>query len=117
VATFTICLAAMIYALVGGPSSGKTTIIKELEKRGEDVIHEVATDWVTQKFKAGIFDPWSEENFTLDLLNLQLESEEPWLSKEGKVFVDRGVLDVYLYAMVNQLAETETLARINTIKY
>lgn len=110
-----ICLAAMIYALTGGPSSGKTSIIKELEKRGEPVIHEAATDWIIRKIESGISEPWKEERFTLDILNMQLEKEESWLLREGKVFVDRGVFDIYPFAMANGLAGTKTLACANKI--
>jgi predicted ATPase len=113
--SLTICFAAMIYALTGGPSSGKTSIIKELERRGEEVIHEAATDWIIEKIESGIPEPWKEENFTLDILNLQLEKELPWLTKEGKVFVDRGIFDIYQFAMANNLAGTKTLACVNKI--
>ena len=114
-ASFAICFAAMIYAITGGPSSGKTSIIKELEKQGEQVIHEAATDWIIKKVESGISEPWKEESFTLDILKLQLEREEPWLSKEGKVFVDRGIFDIYPYAMPNKLAGTKILCCVNKI--
>lgn len=112
---FPIYFAAMIYALTGGPSSGKTSIINELEKRGEPVIHEAATDWIIKKIESGISEPWKEECFTLDILKLQIEREEPWLSREGQVFVDRGLFDIYPFAMANHLAGTKTLLRVNKI--
>jgi|GEM_PF-1007206 len=112
---FTVCLAAMIYALAGGPSSGKTSIIKELEKRQENVIHEAATDWIIRKIEAGISEPWKEENFTLDILKVQLEREELWLFKEERVFVDRGIFDIYPFAMTYGLAGTKTLSEVNQI--
>src|SRR5262249_51530526 len=107
------CFAAIIYVLTGAPSSGKTSILTELEKRGEQVIPEAATDWILRKIRSGISEPWKEESFTFDILKLQLEREKPWLLKEGKVFVDRGIFDGYAYAMVNELAGTKTLAHIN----
>jgi predicted ATPase len=112
---FPICLAAMIYALTGGPSSGKSTILKELEKRGEFVIPEAAADWIAGKIAMGVSEPWKEESFTLDILKLQLEREEPWLSKEGRVFADRGIFDFYPFAMGCRLAGTATLSHINKI--
>ncbi len=114
-ASFAICFAAMIYALVGGPSSGKTSIIKELEKRGEQVIPEAATDWIVKKIESGISEPWKEESFALDILKLQLEREGPWLSKEGRVFADRGIFDNYAFAWALRLAGTKTLFQINQI--
>lgn len=112
---FATCFAAMLYVLTGGPSSGKTSIIKELEKRGEEVIREAATDWITEKIKSGDPEPWKENGFTLDILRLQLEREQPWLSREGRVFVDRGIFDFYPFAVSLKLAETKTLARVNEI--
>lgn len=112
-ALLTIYFAAMIYAITGGPSSGKTSIIKELEKRGEQVVHEAATDWIVKQFDLGISEPWNEENFTLNILKLQLEREAPWLSREGTVFVDRGIFDIYSFAKSNKLAGTKTLACVN----
>jgi predicted ATPase len=112
--SFTGCLAAMIYALVGGPSSGKTSIIKELEKRKENVIHEAATDWIMRKIEAGVSEPWKEESFALDILKIQLEREQPWLlCKEDRVFVDRGIFDIYPFAKTFALAGTKTLAEVN----
>ena len=113
--SLSVCLAAMMYALTGGPSSGKTSIINELEKRGEAVVQEAATDWIISKIESGILEPWKEESFVLDILRLQLEREEPWLSREGKVFVDRGIFDIYAFAMALGLAGTKTLARVNNI--
>lgn len=105
----------MIYVLAGGPSSGKTSIIKELEKRQENVIHEAATDWIIRKIEAGISEPWKEESFTLDILKVQLEREEPWLFNEERVFVDRGIFDIYPFAMAYGLAGTKTLSEVNQI--
>jgi predicted ATPase len=110
-----LCFFATIYALVGGPSSGKTTILHELEKRGEAVIHEAATDFIMDKIQAGISEFWKEESFTLEILHIQLEREQPWLSKSGRVFADRGIFDFYAFAMANGLAGTKTLARVNEI--
>ena len=108
-------LAAFMYALIGGPSSGKTTIIEELEKRGESVVHEAAADWIVGRQGAGIPEPWKEKDFCLDILNLQVEREGPWLDSEGRVFLDRGIVDVYAFAMERKLAGTQTLAEINKI--
>jgi predicted ATPase len=112
---FTVCLAALMYAITGGPSSGKTSIVKELERQGESVIHEAATDWIISKIRSGVLDPWNEESFTLDIVKLQLEREKPYLSFDGRVFIDRGIFDGYAFAMSHGLAGTETLVYLNKI--
>lgn len=112
---FTTYFAAIMYAITGGPSSGKSTIIKELERRGEVVLHEAATDFIADKVNLGVQQPWLEESFELDILKLQLEREQPHLSLDHRVFVDRGLFDCYAYVMALGLAETETLAQINQL--
>ena len=112
---FTSYFAALTYVITGGPASGKTSIIKELEKQGEIVIHEVATDFIISKINAGVPAPWKDETFQLDILNLQLEREAPCDSIEGRVFADRGLFDGYAYVMSGGLAGTQTLACINEI--
>lgn len=113
--SITAYFAAMMYAITGAPSSGKTSIIEELEKRGEPVIHEAATDWIKTKISLGNPRPWEEESFTLDILKLQLQREVPYLSMDGRVFIDRGLFDGYAFAMNLSLAGTQTLASLNEI--
>ncbi len=110
---FPFYFAALMYAITGAPSSGKTSIVKELEKMGEPVMHEAATDLIVSKIKSGVHEPWKEEGFTFDIVKLHLERETPYHSREGRVFLDRGVFDGYAFAMEHHLAGTETLANLN----
>lgn len=110
---FSICAAALMYVITGGPSSGKTTIIKELEERGESVIREAAADCILKGINAGIREPWKEQDFALDILNLQLEREAPYLDLDGRVFIDRGVFDGYAYIKGYGIAGTSVLADLN----
>jgi predicted ATPase len=109
------CFSASMYAITGGPSSGKTSIIKELEKRGECVVHEAAADWITSKIKAGVLEPWKENDFVLNIFKLHLERERPYLSFDGRVFIDRGIFDVYAFVMNYGLAGTQALVYINEV--
>lgn len=102
-----------MYAITGGPSSGKTTIIEELKRRGESVIHEAAVDCIISGMNSGIHEPWKEKNFSIDILRLQLEREAPYLSSNSRVFIDRGIFDCYAYVMGHGIAGTQTLADIN----
>lgn len=113
--SFTVYFAALMYAITGGPSSGKSSIIKELEKQGETVIHEAATDLIIDKIESGVQEPWKEGDFQLNILKMQLEREEPYLSSDGRIFVDRGLFDGYTYAMEQNLAGTQTLASLNEL--
>lgn len=107
--------ATFMYVLTGGPSVGKTSIINELEKQGEPVIHEAASDWIAEKLGLGIFEFWREENIGVDILKMQLEREEPFLSKKGRVFIDRGIFDSRVYAIQNSLIETQALTALEKI--
>jgi len=110
---FSICAAALMYVITGGPSSGKTSIIKELEKRGEAVIHEAAVDCIIKGMSLGICEPWKEKQFALDILNLQLERENPYLLLNGRVFIDRGLFDGYAYVKGYGIVGTRVLADLN----
>ena len=110
---FPICLAAIMYVLTGGSSVGKTTIINELEKRGEPVIHEAASDWIASRIRLGINEFWKEDNLGYNILMLQLEREKEFLDSNSRVFIDRGIFDNYAYAMHYNLAGTQTLSLMN----
>lgn len=86
------------YALIGGPCSGKTTMINEAKKRGLPVVSEVARDLIA---KRGGFPKKVEEieEFQRQVFFEQLKREE---SCEGNshldfVLLDRGLLDVFAY--------------------
>ncbi len=107
------CLAALLYVLTGGSSVGKTSIIEELEKRGEPVIAEAATDWISSRLEAGVERFWEETDIGYRILSLQMAREKPFLSENGRVFVDRGIFDNHAYTMLYSMAGTPTLARMN----
>ena len=102
-----------MYVLTGSSSVGKTSIISELEKQGEPVIHEAATDWIANRIRMGVHEFWKEECLGYRILQLQLEREKPFLSCGGRVFIDRGIFDNYAYAMHYSLAGSKTLSSIN----
>lgn len=111
---FPLYLASIMYVLTGAPSVGKTSIIKELEKKQETVIYEAATDLIINGIEMGITEPWKETNFAHNVLKLQREREKPFLCSDGRVFIDRGIFDVYAFSMHLSLPGTATLASINT---
>ncbi len=106
-------MVGLMYVLTGGSSVGKTSIIKELEKQGESVIYEAATDWFASRLERGVEKFWEEEDLGYHILKLQLAREEPFLAKSGRVFIDRGIFDAHAYAMHYNLAGTQTLLLIN----
>lgn len=95
--------------LTGGPGSGKSSIILALEMMGEYVVREAAEDYIRMKQAMGIKEPWTEEDFQMGILELQLSREEKIPKEAERVWLDRGTIDGLAYAKEG----TETYAAIN----
>ena len=107
-----IYLATFLYAIVGGPGVGKTSIIEELKKRDEYVIREVATDYIAEQLAEGVKEPWGRENFQRNILVRHLAREAAAVSdacQKGRkhVFSDRGMLDNYVYMILRGREDSE----------
>lgn len=93
--------------ITGGPSTGKTAVIEQLEKDGFYCLHEVIRDMTTEEKTQGekleivsnpivfVPDPMA---FNLKILNARIAQyrsvlESPW----DMVFFDRGIPDVLAY--------------------
>lgn len=63
------------FILTGTPGSGKTSVIRELEKFGHAVIHEAATDVIAQEQVKGIEKPWEEPDFVDQITYMQKERQ------------------------------------------
>lgn len=59
------------FILTGTPGSGKTSLIRDLEKHCHSVIHESATDVIAQAQSKGIARPWEESDFTDNIIHMQ----------------------------------------------
>lgn len=117
VATF---LATALYAIVGGPSVGKTSIIEELNKMGEETVREVATDYIMEQQQKGIGEPWAEEDFQLVILQRHLEREKDALAKlkknkKARVFSDRGILDGHVYTKFRKQEGSKSFEEIRHV--
>jgi predicted ATPase len=77
--------------LTGAPGCGKTTLIRELSKRGIKTVDEAATDIIIQKQGEGIARPWLEHGFIETVTALQMARAERH-SQTGLVFYDRSPL-------------------------
>ncbi|CAN5188563.1 ATP-binding protein [soil metagenome] len=96
------------YVLTGGPSSGKTTLIKEFERLGYTVVHEVATHYIKEQLTKGITIEEmlrDHEKFQRTILLRQLELEKS-LDPQKTIILDRGVHDHYGYLEVRGIPNT-----------
>jgi predicted ATPase len=69
------CIEMRRFILTGTPGSGKTSVIRELEKLGHAVIHEAATDVIAQEQAKGIEKPWEEPDFVDEITHMQKERQ------------------------------------------
>jgi predicted ATPase len=56
------------YILTGAPGSGKTAVLRLLERRGYPVVEEAATDVIALAQALGRHEPWRERGFIDDIL-------------------------------------------------
>lgn len=81
------------FIFTGTPGSGKTSVIIELEKLGHAVIHEVATDVISQEQAKGMEKPWEEPEFVDQITRMQKERQ---INFSGNVqFYDRSPFCTY----------------------
>ncbi len=85
------------YILTGGPGSGKSSILFELEGRGEYIVREAAEDYIRKQQSKGIKEPWFESDFQDEILRLQLMRENKVSSDAKRVYLDRSCLDGMAY--------------------
>ena len=83
----------------GGPSSGKTTIINELEKAGHYCFHEISRELIRAAKIKGIDQPFlsNPEQFNKDLLEARIQQFKEAEKRVVDVFYDRGVHDIVGY--------------------
>lgn len=96
------------YVLTGGPSSGKTTLITELKKRGYIVAEEMATEYIKEQLAKGITIQEMLQDtatFQKNILLKQLTLEKK-LSPDDVVILDRGMHDHYGYLAVHGVDRT-----------
>lgn len=87
------------YVITGPPSSGKTTVLKLLSKKGFKITEEVARKLIDQELKKGRTLEQIRENeieFQKAQVNLKIQLEKS-LSKNEMIFFDRGMHDSIAY--------------------
>jgi len=81
--------------LTGGTSSGKTSILLGLQRLGEHVVREAATDYIMYHHAfGGVNFPWWEKEFyCTEIVELQRTLENRVCPRAKRVFIDRGLYD------------------------
>ncbi|WP_461531999.1 AAA family ATPase [Sinomicrobium sp.] len=86
--------------LTGGPGTGKTTVIQELEKQGHICFSEVSRQVTLEAQKQGVTQLFLDDPLLFSLKLIQGREQQYQTAKtqtSEKVFLDRGVHDVIAY--------------------
>lgn len=106
-----------IYAIVGGASVGKTSIINILKERGEIVCAEAATDLILDARERGNYAPWEDDGFEFQVLQEKLYREQAAIDKalslnKTMIFTDRGLLDNVVYLQLKGKTHTQEYEKV-----
>ena len=92
-----------IFAITGGPASGKSTLLRKLKASGQIVVEESAREVIQQAYAQGDNTPWLRADFQDRVSKLYFDklqevlSRVPARSHPIPVFIDRGPLDTLAY--------------------
>ncbi|MBW2367990.1 MAG: ATP-binding protein [Deltaproteobacteria bacterium] len=105
--------------ITGAPCSGKTTVIRELEKRGYPVVHETARAYIEKKLREGIpLDRIREDELAYESAILrQRAAIEKKLDPGLTIFFDRGIPDSIAYYRLTGLDDREPITLSRETRY
>lgn len=103
-----------LMVLTGGPGAGKTTVLKELQRRGYAVAPEVAREIIQREMaRGGDALPWADRSrYTELMLQGSIGAFRAHTPSERPVLMDRGIPDVLAYARLAGLNGQDALMRI-----
>jgi len=107
------------YVVTGAPSSGKTTLVRELERLGYRVVHEVARDFIEAQMEQGrtLEEIRADKrSFETYILNAKVAIEATLPQDEVIVF-DRAIPDSIAYFEAAGLDKTEAVEKSPLNRY
>ncbi|WP_030977995.1 MULTISPECIES: AAA family ATPase [unclassified Streptomyces] len=63
------------FILTGAPGAGKTSILRQLQEQGFDVVDEAATAIITREQAEGNAEPWTQAAFVVAVVALQRQRQ------------------------------------------
>src|SRR5690349_13094166 len=100
-----------LFVITGGPGAGKTTVLRELEKRGFLCAPEVAREIIKEQIhEGGSALPWKDRQlFTELMLERSIDSYRQHTPAATLTFSDRGIPDSLSYACLIDLPNKQPL--------
>jgi predicted ATPase len=108
------------YVITGGPSAGKTTLVKALEEWGLHVEHESARIVIDEGIRNGktIEDIRRDEKKFQDDVYAHKKRREGHLDPDELIFFDRGMQDSYAYYVLHNFSiDPETQFEMDVAEY
>lgn len=108
------------YVITGGPGSGKTSLLQELQFRGVRCVPEVAREIIREQvFKDSNVVPWKDAKaYSMVMLQHSVRDFISLMNTEELHFFDRGIPDAYGYAQLMNVDQEEMLLRsVNNYRY
>jgi len=101
------------FIVTGGPGTGKTTVLIELEKRGYKFAPEVARQIIREQVRSGgIALPWGDrELYTRMMWERSIQSFKEHTPIGRPTFADRGLPDTLCYAKMIGHSEERNIHR------
>lgn len=102
------------YVITGGPSTGKTTLLAELEKKGYKVVPEAARTLIDDAIDQGISVEElrrDEKKFQEDVALLKIKIESS-LDPAETIFFDRGMHDTLAYMRHYEFAINQEITNL-----
>ena len=98
-----------LFIITGGPGSGKTTVLLELEKKGFAFAPEVARQVIQEQVRnSGSALPWADrESYTKLMLERSIASYKEHTPSNQPIFSDRGIPDTLSYARLIGLRDEQ----------
>ncbi len=105
------CIDMRCFIFTGTPGSGKTSVVRKLDKHGYSVIHEAATDLILDMKLNGIETPWELPHFIDEIVYCQKERQ---MNAGGDLqFYDRSPFCTYALSKYLSQASDVLLEEIN----